>query len=134
MLGAISLAIAALDRVDDVGNRFKQWKYIRLEHSRCKNDLKLHRLDLMSNLRQLLPLVVDDTTVDQLLADPGGKGWKDPSIDDLLRDRLGERYELYFEYIRGMEMVMHEVREELAADSDAIQEKLNTPVSLQCGP
>ncbi|MBE3048670.1 hypothetical protein IMZ48_40465 [Candidatus Bathyarchaeota archaeon] len=130
VLGAFPLAIAALDRRRDLARRLNLWQAIRPEYFSCKTDLGFHRATLTSNLRQLLlPLVVDDTTINQLLADPGGEGWKDPSIDNLLRDRLGEKYELYFEYIKGMEMVMHEVREELAADSDAVQEKLNTPVS-----
>lgn len=130
VLGAFPLAIAALEQRRDLARRLGLWQTIRPEYFTCKTDLGFHRATLTSNLRQLLlPLVVDDATVSKLLANPGGEGWKDEAIDRLLRERLDEKYELYFEYIKGMERVMEEVKEELAADSDTVQKKLNTPVS-----
>ena len=129
VLGAFPLAIAALEQRRELSRRLGLWQTIRPEYLTCKTDLGFHRATITSHLRQLLlPLAVDDTTISRLLADPGGEGWKDPSVDGLLKERLGEKYELYFEYMKGLERVMEKVEEELAADSDAVQKKLDTPV------
>ena len=131
VLGAFPLAVVALEKHKEVARRLGLWYTIRQEYTKCHTDLRFHRSTLTSHLRQLLlPLVVDSETINELLADTASQGWRDPSVDDLLRRRLGENYEIYFEYIKEMETIMERVKEELAADSDPVQTQLNTPVRL----
>lgn len=129
LLGVFPLVIAGLEKYSEMAKRLGLWHQIRREHCKCLRDLGFHRTVLLSHLRQLLfPLVVDDAHVKRLLADPGGEGWKEDWIDGSLRERLGESYELYFEYISGMLGVLEDLRYELALESDTVQDKLSTPV------
>jgi hypothetical protein len=129
VLAVFPLVIDGFEKYSELAKRVGLWHQIRLEHFKCLRDLRFHRTVLTSHLRQLLlPLVVDDGHVKRLLADPGGEGWKEAWLDASLRDRLGESYELYFEYISGMKEVVEELKHELALGSDTVQEKLTTPV------
>ncbi|KAG7284250.1 hypothetical protein NEMBOFW57_010614 [Staphylotrichum longicolle] len=128
VLGLFPLVITGVEKYSEMAKRLGLWHQIRLEHCKCLRDLRFHRTVLLSQLRQLLlPLVVDDAHVKRLLADLGGAGWKETWIDGSLRERLGESYDLYFEYINGMLGVLEDLRHELALDSDTVQEKLSTP-------
>lgn len=131
VLGAFPLAITALDKYREVATRLGLWYKIKLEHKKCRDQLHFHRVTLTSHLRQLLlPLVVDDAMIEKLLSRPGGDEWKDDSIARLLEKRLRDSYQLYLDYIQGMERVMIELCEKLAADSVPVQDHLKSVVSL----
>lgn len=129
VLGAFPLAITALEKYREVATRLGLFRHIRLQYKKCRDDLEFHRLVFKRNLRHLLlPLVVDDDRIEALLADPGGDSWKEPLVADLLEKRLQDSFELYIEYIEGMDCVMKEIHKELAFDSQSVQTKVNTPV------
>jgi hypothetical protein len=129
VLGAFPIAIRALDDYREVAKRLKLWNHIRAEYTRCRSNVEFHRVTLASNLRQLiLPLLVDDVKVNQLLSDPGGQSWKEPAIEGLIKQRLGDTHELYLKYIEGMERVMEKLNKELSVDSNPVQRKLNSSV------
>lgn len=129
VLGAFPLAITALDKYREVATRLGLFYKIRLEYKKCRDALEFHQLTFTRHLRQLLlPLVVDDDRIAVLLADPGGDSWRDQAVAGLLRKRLQDSFALYVGYIEGMESVMKRVNRELAADSDAVQERVNAPV------
>lgn len=131
VLGAFPLALHLLDDYREMAKRAGLWYRIRLEYTKCRNDVQFQRVAFSSHLRQLvLPLLVDDIKAGQLLSDPGGTSWQEPSIDSLLRDRLGQTYDLYLSYITGMEEVMTELNKELSTDSTPIQDKLTKGVSI----
>ncbi|KAH8685345.1 hypothetical protein BGZ61DRAFT_58203 [Ilyonectria robusta] len=128
VLGAFPLAITALEKYREVATRLGLFRHIRLQYKKCRDDLEFHRLVFKRNLRHLLlPLVVDDDRIEALLADPGGDSWKEPLVADLLEKRLQDSFELYIEYIEGMDCVMKEIHKELAFDSQSVQTKVNTP-------
>lgn len=132
VLGAFPLAISALEKYREVATRLGLFRHIRLQYKKCRDDLEFHRLVFKRNLRHLLlPLVVDDDRIEALLADPGGDSWKEPMVADLLEKRLQDSFELYIEYIEGMDCVMKEIHKELAFDSQSVQTKVNTPVREQ---
>ena len=125
VLGAFPIAITALDKYREVATRLGLFFKIQLEYKKWRDDLEFHRLLFARHMRQLLlPLVADDDKIKVLLAAPAGVAWQDPSIASLLEKRLGESYELYFEYMKGIKRVMNDINLELAVDSNSVQERL----------
>lgn len=129
VLSAFPLAISALERYRDIADRLGLFCKIRLEYKRWRDDLEFHKLAFEKNLRQLLlPLVVDDEKIDELLLAPGGDCWKEESIAQLFQQRLQESYYLYMQYIQSIREVMDKIHSELAIDSDWAQTLLDSPV------
>ncbi|KAH7020417.1 hypothetical protein EDB80DRAFT_702936 [Ilyonectria destructans] len=128
VLGAFPIAITAVEEFRDVAKRLKLFYEVRTEYKRCRDQLAYNQILFKTNLRRLLlPLVVDDDKIDELLADPGGSGWKEKPLDDLLRKRLKDTYGPYFEFVKEMGTIMDEMNEELALDSENIQSQINSP-------
>jgi len=129
VLGAFPIALHVLDDYREMAKRAGLWYRIRLEHARCRNEVKFQSVTLNSHMRRLiLPLLVDDAKINQLLSDLGGESWKEPAIEALLKDRLGHAYDLYLDYMKGMEETMIRLNKELSMDSNSVQEQLNSPV------
>lgn len=125
VLGAFPLAICALEKYREVATRLGLFYRIKLEYKKCSDNINYQQLILTSNLKQLLlPLAIDQDEIQELVDNPGGKAWKNASIVRLLQQRLNDSYELYLEYIKGMEQVMGKLCDELAMDDGYIQSKL----------
>lgn len=61
VLGAIPIAITALDKYKEANKRLAFWWGIRQEHKRFSSDLEFQCCNFELNLKQLLlPLLVDD--------------------------------------------------------------------------
>ncbi|KAJ3537898.1 hypothetical protein NM208_g6132 [Fusarium decemcellulare] len=131
VLGAFPIAITALEKYREAARRVNLFYTIRREHKKCRDDLVFYHLLFKNNLRRLLlPLVVDDDQIEELLATPGGPGWKGKELDDLLRKRIKNGYMLYFEYIAEMKRIMDELNRELALDSEAVRRNVNSTENL----
>jgi hypothetical protein len=74
-------------------------------------------------------MVSDKAQILRLLADPGGKEWREQSIAQQLEDRLQDSYELYFEIIQQLQRAIEELHEVLAVEKTNVQSKLKTTVS-----
>ena len=130
VLGAFPLALSALEKYREIATRLGVFYKIRLEYKKWRDDLEFHQLLFIRHLRQLLlPLVVDDDKIQELLSSPGGDRWKDQSTALLLEKRLGDSHPLYLRYINGIERVIDNINRELSTDSRSVQEQINTPVS-----
>lgn len=130
VLGAVPVAITALEKYGEVAKRLGLFNKIRPEHKRCSDRLCYFHVFLKRHLRQLLlPLTTDDLLVEYLLSNPGGKGWTDPTIVARLRERLQGSYELYSDYLREVERVMRDINQELALDSQGTQGQVHSEVS-----
>ncbi|KAK1764491.1 hypothetical protein QBC33DRAFT_613156 [Phialemonium atrogriseum] len=126
VLAAFPIALIALEEYREVARRLDRFHKIRLEYKKCRDTLKYHQLSFTRHLRQLLlPLLVDDDKIDDLLSAPGGDGWKEPSVANLLRSRLLESYELYLDLVTEMKRVLDHIHKELAADSEPVQQQIN---------
>jgi hypothetical protein len=130
VLGAFPIAITALEKYREVAKLWGFWWEIRYEYQKCSSEVKFHRLGFTRNLKQLLlPMVSNQAQILRLLADPGGKEWKEQSIAQQLEDRLQDSYELYFEIIQQLQRTMEELQEVLAVDKMNVQDKLKMKVS-----
>lgn len=129
VLGAFPLAIVALEKYGEAARRFGMFVHIRAEYKHWKDDLRFHDIAIKRHLKQLLlPLVLDDESIQSLLGNPGSEAWSDPQIDALLQSRLKEAHELYLRYIVGIEEVMAEIQKYLALDSAPIQQMMESRV------
>ncbi|KAL6897698.1 hypothetical protein GGI43DRAFT_424042 [Trichoderma evansii] len=111
VLHAFPLATNALEICRDTANQVGLFLQIKLEYKRWRDDLEYHKLVFTNNLRQLLlPLVLNDDKIRELLLVPGGDCWREEPVAELFEKRLGESYGLYME---------------LAIDSDWAQKMLD---------
>ncbi|KAL7912178.1 hypothetical protein GGI35DRAFT_308706 [Trichoderma velutinum] len=125
ILGVFPLAITALENHQKVATRLRLFSKMKLEYRKCSNELELQQLTFIRHLKQLLlPLVTDNAKVQELIDKPAGEAWRDASMVELLEKQLGDSYELYQEYINGMNHVMEKIYHELALDDDFVQSKL----------
>ncbi|KAM0258709.1 hypothetical protein ACHAQJ_003718 [Trichoderma viride] len=130
VLAAFPLAINALEICRTTANRVGIFLQIKLEYKRWRDDLEFHKLVFTKNLRQLLlPLVLDDDKIEELLLAPGGDCWKEKLVSELFEKRLEESYGLYMQYIEGIRRTMDEINRELAIDSKWAQKLLDSSLS-----
>ncbi|EHK17605.1 uncharacterized protein TRIVIDRAFT_26079, partial [Trichoderma virens Gv29-8] len=125
VLGVFPLTLAALKNHQEVATRLRLFSKMKLEYRKCSNELELQQLTFTRHLKQLLlPLIVDDEKVQELIDKPAGEAWRDASMVELLEKRLGDSFELYQEYIEGMNHVMDKLYHELALDDEFVQSKI----------
>ena len=115
VLGAFPLAISALRYYQtDIAPLLGIWRNVCREHKKCESDLRFHHLRYRGTLKQLLlPLVVDDETIEHLLGNPVGESWKAPEVAEALKQRLQDSYELYFDTIQDMQQTMRKLNQRL---------------------
>ncbi|RMJ13401.1 hypothetical protein CDV36_006916 [Fusarium kuroshium] len=131
VLGAFPIALSALEKYREGAKRVDLFYTIRREHKKCRDDLVFNNLLFKSNLRRLLlPLVVDDDKIEELLSAPGGPGWREKELDNLLQKRMKDGYTLYFDCIAEMKRIMDELNRVLALDSEVVQRNLDTAVRM----
>lgn len=129
LLGAFPLLISALEHYRQSAEVFEDLWRIKREYRKCKNEIKLQEIDFETNLKRfLLPLVVDDNEIAALIAEPGGMKWKDPALEDMLKNRLPKSYELFLDTINDIKSTVDGLKEELGVSREAFQEGLDPKV------
>lgn len=108
ILGAVPLAISAMEHYEDTRRAVGTFHKIRRAHRKDLGKLKDCQLKFKLNMKELLlPLLEDDMVTrveyEQLLVNPGGSGWREDHVDEALLHRLGECHERYIEILRDME-------------------------------
>ncbi|KAK1253288.1 hypothetical protein MKX07_001365 [Trichoderma sp. CBMAI-0711] len=128
VLGAFPIAISALEGYRDLAKRLGLYYKIRLEYKNWLDELEINKIIFTRHLSQLLlPLIVDDEKIRELLSEPGGDCWKEESIAASLERRLQGSYQLYMQYIQYMKRTLDEINTELAIDSDWAKRLLDHP-------
>lgn len=114
VLGAFPIALAALGKYRDVAETLGTFWRIRREHQQWTHSLNICKLAFEQNLEELLlPLIVDDDELQWLVQNPDAPKWRDPELEDRLRERLPKSYGLYLETMSRIQHVMVEVTQEL---------------------
>ncbi|KAF2249995.1 hypothetical protein BU26DRAFT_404863, partial [Trematosphaeria pertusa] len=125
LLGAFPLIISGLEHWRDVakvGGFF--WK-VRKEYTKCRSDVQFHEILYKRNLKELLlPIVSDADEVGRLVRDPGGRGWKDKTLQDRLEARLQESYKVYMDIIAEMNETAGELTKELCFEKATVQDRM----------
>lgn len=129
VLGALPLIISALESLRDGASRLGRLIKFNAEYSKTWGEVEDEELMYRLQLKRLLkPLVRDDVLADDdlevLLLDPSADSWKEPDLDNALRERLGESYERYFANVDAIQVLAWEILQPLV-QSSAFQERIN---------
>lgn len=133
VLGAFPIAIEILGRYKEVARRLGFWYKIAAEHKKCDSQLKYHRIVYASNLKRLLlPLAgLDDTRINELLDNPGGKSWTEARTAENLEKRLGDSHEIYLQCMNEFHEWLEAMNRELAFDMAAKQQLRETTPAVR---
>ncbi|GAB7360745.1 hypothetical protein MBLNU230_g0619t1 [Neophaeotheca triangularis] len=104
----------------------KGWWQIRRAHKKDLGNLKDCSLAFRTHLRELLlPLLLEETTdrssYDDLLANPGGAGWRGENVDRALAERLSDHHERYLEILKEMAEAMAKLSSECKVEDKEFQ-------------
>ncbi|KAH6849665.1 hypothetical protein B0I37DRAFT_369530 [Chaetomium sp. MPI-CAGE-AT-0009] len=125
VLGAFPILLSALEGYRALARTAGLWSNIRSEHQKCKNEVNAQRVAFVGNLKRLLlRLAIDDGKISQLLASPGGDEWRDDEIVRQLKDHLLNAYDIVLETIEDMGRAAEELKKEMAANEDSLQQRI----------
>ena len=133
LLGTFPLLISALEHYRQTAEVLEDWWQIKKEYKKCKNEIKVQELVFENNLeRFLLPLVVDDDDVNELMSEPGGLKWRDPALEQKLIDRLPRSYDLFLDIMHDIQATMEGLQEELGLNRTLFQKELGAHQEKVC--
>ncbi|KAL1646286.1 hypothetical protein SLS58_003242 [Diplodia intermedia] len=132
-LGAFPLIISALHGVKECSKVGKQWRKIRKEHKKWTTELRVQEIFLRLTLEKLLlPLVPENTshTLDDLLNDPAGSLWNEPSLVKKLKERLRFTFDQYVQVIEALKEALEELGTQLGMNKEHFQNILHEKVTI----
>jgi hypothetical protein len=114
VLGAFPLLIRALESYREGAEVVSDWWRIETAYTKCKQHLKYHQLLFEGNIeRLLLPLVVDDDKLKQLMENPAGTAWEDPKLEKKLQERLPKTYDTFLGVVIDINKLMESLKKAL---------------------
>lgn len=139
VLGAFPLVISAMEHYEKDSKKAKDWWRIRRSYKKDLGKVKDCQLRFRLNLKELLlPLLAEDIVnrveYEQLLANPGGSGWKDDHVESALSERLSDCRERYMEILEEMVETMAGLCKAAKVDDPQFQELLKEPQKVSRSP
>ena len=114
VLGAFPLLIYALESYREGAEVVGDWWRIECAYTKCKQDLNYHRLLFEDNIeRFLLPLIVDDDELMQLMKNPAGTAWEAPELEKKLQERLPKAYDTFLGVMIDINKLMESFKKAL---------------------
>lgn len=133
ILATFPLIISGLDAYEYGFQTMKEWSHFRKEYLVFMTALGKQKLFFRQNITTLLdPIVKSEDHMLQLLEDPGGKDWKDPELNDMLRRRLEgleETYECYMETVGSILALLEKLKGKLRLGEGEVCIK-NPPIDI----
>jgi hypothetical protein len=118
VLGAFPLLIHALESFREGAEMVGDWWRIERAYRKCKQDLRYHRLVFEGNIeRFLLPLIVDDDELRQLMKNPTGTAWEAPELEKKLQERLPKAYDTFLGVMIDINKLMESFKKALGVNS-----------------
>jgi hypothetical protein len=125
VLGAFPLLIFALESYREGAEVVGDWWKIERAYKKCKQDLKYHQLLFEGNIeRFLLPLVVDDDELKQLMENPAGTAWEDPELEKRLQERLPKAYDTFLGVMIDINNLMEKFKKALGVDNEKFRTRV----------
>jgi hypothetical protein len=125
VLGAFPLLIYALESYHEGAEVVGDWWQIERAYIKCKQELKYHQLLFEGNIENLLlPLVVDDNELNQLMKNPAGKAWENPELEKKLQKRLPKAYDIFLELMVSINKLMESFKKVLGVNNPRFQAKV----------
>ena len=116
VLGAFPIFVSALEHYRDTKAVFVNWWRFKRQYDNFKHEVEFQQHRFEQNLKiYLLPLVVDDDNLlESLLANPDGPEWKDKQLEERLKERIPESYDLYIQTIKAMNGITEQLKQRLS--------------------
>ncbi|KAI1877379.1 hypothetical protein JX265_003387 [Neoarthrinium moseri] len=116
VLGAIPLAISALEHYESTLDRLKAFKHYgdRLEVART--ELLMERTWYEMSLRIVLTDVVSVSVLEEMMASPASPHWQSPNLKADLITKLGAAYSIYMVLVQKIEQQTKQLEEALKLD------------------
>lgn len=126
VLGVFPLLISGLERYESTRRFSVDWWQIKRAHDKDLRNLKDCNLAFRTHLKELLlPLLVegvaDERSYEDLLANPGGSGWREESVNEALVARLMEHHERYFKVMEETTDAMAKLSTKCKVDDHSFQ-------------
>lgn len=97
----------------------KWWKYAKtLKHLIRK--MQMERMKFENTCTELLYDLVGEADLANLLQNPGGHYWQEPSLQVSLRKRLGTSFNVYLEAVTDMTEIVDEFKGKLGLDGNGL--------------
>ncbi|KAF2193527.1 hypothetical protein K469DRAFT_728735 [Zopfia rhizophila CBS 207.26] len=88
--------------------------------------LKYHQILFKGNIERFLPpLVVDDDELKDPMADSGLEAWEDAELEERLKERLPNSYDLFLDIIGDINELMELLKKEIGVSNPQFQAKIN---------
>ncbi|KAH7330211.1 hypothetical protein BKA65DRAFT_480368 [Rhexocercosporidium sp. MPI-PUGE-AT-0058] len=118
--------ISALEHYRETAEVLKGWWKIKREYTKCMRNLKYHRVAFEENLEELLlPLIADESRLHELLRDPGGLSWQDPTLEAMLMERMPKTYSSYLDTMETMKETIQDLEEALGMSKIHFQARVS---------
>ncbi|KAI0097000.1 hypothetical protein GGR51DRAFT_566791 [Nemania sp. FL0031] len=124
VLATFSIVIEGLENYRNIARRMESFHNAQSKYLSTIDSLDYHRLVFKANLEQVLFSLVDESQLQDLIANPGGPGWNDPGIQQALERRLHKSYDLYLKTLSAMQQTMQELNKELSVDNLQLQSQI----------
>ncbi|KAH6632932.1 hypothetical protein C7974DRAFT_162289 [Boeremia exigua] len=126
VLGAFPLLIHALESYHESLDILRDWYKVQRAYRHSIRTLGIQKIQFERNVeRFLLPLVVDDVELKELMADPAGERWEDPDLETRLQQRLPESYKLFLETIVEINRVVESLKQEMGVTNSSFQARVD---------
>ncbi|KAF8421820.1 hypothetical protein EV426DRAFT_711622 [Tirmania nivea] len=133
ILATFPIIISSLDAYENGFQTMKEWSRFRKEYLVFMTALGKQKLFFRQNITALLdPIIKSEDHMLRLLEDPGGKDWKDPELDDMLRRRLeglDETYECYMETVSSILALLEKLKGKLRLGEGEVHWTANASAS-----
>ncbi|KAG4435672.1 hypothetical protein IFR05_008838 [Cadophora sp. M221] len=126
VLASLPLMISALEHYRETAEVLEGWWKIKREYTKCMRNLKYHRVAFEENLEELLlPLIADESKLQELLKDPGGSSWQDPTLEAMLKERMPKTYSSYLDTMETMKETIQDLEEALGMSKIHFQARVS---------
>lgn len=117
ILAVIPLVISGIEVYD---RKIKRRRNVLEELEELRDELDSEYIKFRNTIELLLGDSVDDHTFNQLFSNIGGKLWSNPRVEECLRNRLRQDYEIFLKYVTRMSGSVEDLRRSFPADLDKV--------------
>lgn len=113
--------------------KIKLLRHYRSQFAQYSVKLGAQRVILLDTLEQVLKGVVkDNDKVSKLLLDPRGQGWKDLSLQERLRNKLGRSYDPFVGIMTELSGLLNRLSERMSIHEADIEVTYEANYKISC--
>ena len=114
VLGAFPIVLSFLDHYRTGLATLQEWWKFRTEFLTFFHEVGVQSVFFSENLEALLaPIVESEDEMKALLDDPGGPSWRDPVLEERLKERLPKSYDWYRLTITAIDNILENLKKRL---------------------